>query len=370
MSRGEIGRTDESLPGAADAGLGWADFSRALRTSAVGGNVLLAAVSAGLAVWADGIGRFLLGGLLVLSVLLFLGQIAVAGMRTRQRVREQLLQTRHQEELSAAREEVARATEAAARAAAELAGGQALRARHAAALAALHDMWLGYSAPYTDDVELTYLIGTAAEADRVVEHRHTIPTPGSSLPFLQGRLTAPTQLDAETVTLAEIDMVTRSEDDRTTIRQIALTEKPGLLRCMFVFTPSISEPVSWYARYRMPGMWDILRGTGHDRLAWTPSPRTAGPDRSTLARLTVNFDFPPEAGDDVFVRDRDNRELKRLTGPDGSLRYRWTCDEPLPERYTWELWWARSLDALDAQPDARPDASVDTGPVDPVEQAG
>lgn len=344
MSRERMGQTDELPSVPAAAGLGLKDFSHALRTAAVGGNVLLAATSAGLAVWADGIGRYLLGGLLVLSVLLFFGQMAVAGIRMRQRAQLQLLQTRHQEELSAAREEVARATERAAQAAAEAAGSQALRARHAAVLAALHQMWLGYPAPYTDDLELTYLIGTSADGDRVLEHRHTTPARGASLPFLQGRLTSPTQLDVETITLADIDLVTRSEDDRTAIRQIALTEKPGLLRCMFVFTPSIAVPTGWYARYRMHGMWDTLRGTGHDRLTWTPSPRVADPTRSTLARLTVNFDFPPEAGDDVFVRDRDNRELKRLTGPDGSLRYRWSCEEPLPELYTWELWWARSVD--------------------------
>ena len=344
MSREQMGRTDQSSSVPAVAGLGWKDFSRAVRTAAVGGNVLLAAVSAGLAVWADGIGRYLLGGLLVLSVLLFLGQLAVAGFRLRQRTRFQLLQTRHQEELSAAREEVARATERAARAVADAAGNQTLRARHAAVLAALHEMWLGYPAPYTDDVELTYLIGTAADGDRVIEHRHTSPDRGASLPFLLGRLTTPTQLDTETVALAEIDIVTRSEDDRTAIRPVALTEKPGLLRCMFVFTPSIAEPTGWYARYRMRGMWDTLRGTGHDGLTWTPSPRVADPGRSTLARLTVNFDFPPEAGDDVLVRDQDNRDLKRLTGPDGSLRYRWTCEDPLPERYSWELWWARSVD--------------------------
>ena len=268
----EVDRTDEPPADPATAGLGWKDFSRALRTAAVGGNVLLAAVSAGLAVWTEGVGRYLLGGLLVLSVLVFLGQLAVAGIRLRQKAELQLQQTRHQEELSAAREEVARATESAARAAAEAAGSQALRGRHAAVLTALHEMWLGYPAPYTDDVELTYLIGASADGDRVIEHRHTTPAPGASLPFLQGRLTSPTQLDAETVTLAEIDMVTRSEDDRTAIRQIALTEKPGLLRCMFVFTPSITEPTGWYARYRMRGMWDTLRGTGHDRLTWTPSP--------------------------------------------------------------------------------------------------
>jgi hypothetical protein len=344
VSLDQMGRTDQSPAVRAAAGLGWKDFSKALRTAAVGANVLLAAASAGLAVWADGVGRYLLGGLLVLSVLLFLGQMATAGVRLRQQAQLQLQQTRHQEELSAAREEVARATERAARVAADAAGNQALRARHAAVLAALHEMWLGYPAPCTDDVELTYLIGTAADGDRVIEHRHTTPDRGASLPFLQGRLTAPTRLDAETVTLAEIDMVTRSEDDKTTIRPIALTEKPGLLRCMFVFTPSIAEPTGWYVRYRMHGIWDTLRGTGHDRLTWTPSPRVADPSRSTLARLTVNFDFPPEAGDDVFVRDRDNHELKRLTGPDGSLRYRWSCDEPLPERYSWELWWARPHD--------------------------
>jgi hypothetical protein len=91
-------------------------------------------------------------------------------------------------------------------------------------------------------------------------------------------------------------------------------------------------------------MWDVLRNTGHDVLTWTPAPRPADEARSTLGRLVVNFDFPPEAGDDVFVRDRDNRELKRLTGPDGCLRYRWEADLPRPERYEWDLWWARSPD--------------------------
>ena len=91
MTLDQVGRTDESPSDPAASGLGWKDFSRALRTAAVGGNVLLAAASAGLAVWADGVGRYLLGGLLVLSVLLFLGQIAVAGIRLRQQAQLQLL---------------------------------------------------------------------------------------------------------------------------------------------------------------------------------------------------------------------------------------------------------------------------------------
>jgi hypothetical protein len=315
-----------------------------LKSTAVGANVVLAAVSAGLAVWANGTGRWLLGILVAGCVLLFLGQVAVAWLRLRRRARAQLVETRHQQELSAAREEVARATERAAAAAAELSGLQALRGRYAAALAALHDMWLGYPAPYTDDLELTYLVGADAAGDRVIEHRRTMPHAGAALPCLESRLTTPTQLDAEAVSLAEIEMVTRSEDDRIAIRQVALAEQANLLRCLFVFRPSITEPTSWYARYRMRGMWDVLRATGHDTLTWTPTPRLADESRSTLSRLVVNFDFPPEAGDDVFVRDRDNRELKRLTGPDGCLRYRWEADVPLPERYEWDLWWARSPD--------------------------
>ena len=315
-----------------------------LKSTAVGANVVLAAISAGLAVWANGMGRWLLGILVAACVLLFLGQVAVAWVRLRRRARAQLVETRHQQELSAAREEVARATERAAAAAAELSGLQALRGRYAGALAALHDMWLGYPAPYTDDLELTYLVGADAGGDRVIEHRRTLPDAGAALPCLESRLTTPTQLDAEAVSLAEIEMVTRSEDDRIAIRQVALTEQANLLRCLFVFRPSITEPTSWYARYRMRGMWDVLRATGHDTLTWTPTPRLADGSRSTLSRLVVNVDFPPETGDDVFVRDRDNRELKRLTGPDGCLRYRWEADLPLPERYEWDLWWARSPD--------------------------
>jgi hypothetical protein len=345
VTRPGVRRTEEPTPPkpAAD-GLGWRAFAGTLKTTALGANVVLAAISTGLAVWAEGVGRWLLAGLVTVSVLLFLGQLAVAALRLRRKARVQLAETKHQQELSEAREEVARATERVAAAAAELAGLQALRGRYAATQTALHDMWLGYPAPYVDDVELTYLVGAGTEGDRVIEHRRTSPDRGAALPFLQGRLTTPTQLEAEAVGLADIEMVTRSEDDRITIRQIALTEKPGLLRCMFVFRPSITRPTGWYARYRMPGLWDVLRDSGHDRLAWTPSARVADPERSTLSRLVVNFDFPPEAGDDVFVRDRDNRELKRLTGPDGSLRYRWEADHPLPERYTWDLWWARSPD--------------------------
>jgi len=323
---------------------GRVDLLEPLKSIAVWANVVLAAISAGLAVWADGTGRLLLGLLVAASVLLFLGQVAGAWVRLRRQARAQLIESRHQQELSAAREEVARATERAAAAAAELSGLQALRGRCAAALSALHDMWLGYPAPYTDDLELTYLVGADAGGDRVIEHRRTTPDAGAALPCLESRLTTPTQLDAEAVSLAEIEMVTRSEDDRIAIRQIALTEKPYLLRCLFVFRPSITEPTSWYARYRMQGMWDVLRATGHDTLTWTPAPRVADGSRSTLSRLVVNFDFPPEAGDDVFVRDRDNRELKRLTGPDGCLRYRWEVDLPRPERYQWDLWWARSPD--------------------------
>lgn len=327
MPAQEVRRTGARDP---DTDLGMKDLSKAAKTSAVRANVLLAAISAGLAVWANGVGRWLLGGVVLLALVLFGSQVVWGSIRLR-----------HQRELASAREEVARATERAAAAAAEAASAQALRDRHTAVLAALHGMWLGYPAPYTDEVELTYLIGPDAAGDRVVEHRRTTPSPGAALPFLQGRLTAPTQLGADAVTLDDVEIVTRSEDDRTAIRQFALTEKPGLLRCMFVFTPSITEPTSWYARYRMPGMWDVLRETGHDRLAWTPAAAVADPARSTLSRLTVNFDFPPDTGEGVFVRDREHRELTRLTGPDGSLRYRWTCDSPLPERYTFELWLAR-----------------------------
>ncbi|CAA9239818.1 MAG: hypothetical protein AVDCRST_MAG41-1489 [uncultured Corynebacteriales bacterium] len=368
MTDPTLSRTDHSATAEkSNIQLTWKDFSTAVHGTAVGTNGLLAAVSTGLAVWADGLGRWVLCGLAAVLLVLFVGQVVVGSIRARQRERARLAEERHRTELTAlreesaaaqqeaveAREEAARTAERAAghaaEATAERARTQALHSRHGAALTALHDMWLGYPAPYTDDVELTYLVGADTGGDRVVEHRRTTPEPGSSLPFLQGRLTTPTQLDADAVSLADVEMVTRSEDDRTAIRQIALSEAPGLLRCMFVFRPAITEPVSWYARYRMPGMWDVLRDTGHDRLTWTPSPRVEDPERSTLIRLVVNFDFPPDAGEDVFVRDQDNHELKRLTGPDGSLRYRWETEAPRPERYGWDLWWARPLEGRRAR---------------------
>lgn len=362
MSTVGSSRQEPAVPGGTDPQpprLDPRDFAQALRTTAVSANVLLAALSAGLAIWAEGVGRYLLVGLLVILLLLFFGRIAVAWVTLRQRAQLQLLETRHQQELSEAREEVARATQRAADAATETAAAreqvarfrerasraegetQLLRSRHNAIVGALKDMWAGYPAPCTDEVELTYVIGEDGASDRVVEHRRTTPYAGAALPFLQARLTTPTDLDVDTITLVETDIVTRSEDDRIAIRQFPLVERPGLLRCMFVFTPAIAEPESWFARYRMPGMWNVLRATGHDRLTWTPSPRVADPSRSTATRLTVRFDFPLDAGDDVFVRDRDNRELLRTVGPEGSLRFEWTTDSPAPELYSWELWWAR-----------------------------
>ena len=339
MTEPPVGRTGDpalpdSPPDQVPDGLGVKHVTTSLKKTVVGSNVVLAAISTALAVWTDGIGRWLLAGLVVVSLLVFLGQLAVTRVRMRQQA---------QQELAEVREEVARATERTTEAVGELVTRRALAGRPAAALVALHDMWLGYPAPYTDDIELTYLIGTEAAGDRVVEHRRTRPHRGAALPFLQGRLTTPTQLGAEAVALADTEIVARSEDDKIAVRTIALTEQPGLLRCMFVFVPSIvGQPVDWFARYRMAGLWDTLRNTGHDRLTWTPTQRVGDPGDSTVARLTVNFDFPPDAGDDVFVRDGDNRELKRLSGPDGSLRYQWTCEDPPPELHTWELWWARA----------------------------
>lgn len=348
MTEPPVGRTDDPAlpdptPDPAPDGITVQDLAAPLKKTAVGSNAVLAAISTGLAVWTDGVGRWLLVGLATVSVLVFLGQLGAAHVRTQERRRREQAEARHRTELAAVRAEVVRATERTTEAVGELVTLQALAGRHSAALVALHDMWLGYPAPYTDDIELTYLIGTDAGGDRVVEHRRTRPHRGAALPFLQGRLTTPTQLGAEAVTLADTDIVARSEDDKIAVRPIALTEQPGLLRCMFVFVPSlVGAPVDWFARYRMPGLWDTLRHTGHDRLTWTPTQRLADPGDSTVARLTVNFDFPPDAGDDVFVRDGDNRELKRLSGPDGSLRYQWSCEDPPPELHTWELWWARA----------------------------
>ena len=63
----------------------------------------------------------------------------------------------------------------------------------------------------------------------------------------------------------------------------------------------------------------------------TAGPRPRRP-RSPCGRPPLTLSSPPGAGDDAFVRDRNSHELKRLAGPDGSLLYRWTHDDPRPER--------------------------------------
>ena len=127
MIESPVGQMDQAK--ANDGRSRWMDFLAPMKTTAVGANVVLAALSAGLAVWADGTGRWLLGVLVAGSVLLLLGQVGVVWLRLHRRSRDQLTEIRHQQELSAVRADLARTTERAAAAAAELSGLQALRGR-------------------------------------------------------------------------------------------------------------------------------------------------------------------------------------------------------------------------------------------------
>jgi hypothetical protein len=195
-----------------------------------------------------------------------------------------------------------------------------------------------YPAVYRDSLELTYHIGKTRDEDRVTERRCTRPKP--ALPFMLLCPTVPTPRDRR-VPFDQIGFqVGHDFGEVGTIRCILLEDAPQPIKYMICFSPSIREWVGWTIHYRMPGLWDELRGSEHeDHLTWTAVDRQADHAATTnLVHLTVNFVFPAGMGNPVVVQKFDRGSL---TGPiqtaDGLTLIRWDCPQPAPVSFQWLL---------------------------------
>lgn len=299
------------------------------RSALMAANFLVAGVSGLIAIWAAGAGRVVLLVVFGTAILVFSGQLAFLKVRAQERRRIAALQTRHRVELEATR-----------RAAAVHAGmdhpgprhGQQAESELSALRSALLGMCTGYPALYRDRVELTYVVGSEPGQDVVIEERDTEPGPGG-MPFFLCRLTAPTDISLGPPILGDLDLVSRTRDDQISVRPFAVSERPGLLRCLYLFAPTMSTRTVWSSRYRMPRLWDDFRTSGHDVLTWTPIPRPDDPNRSVVVRLGVTFEFEAGSGIDAVVYDDRNRPLQRIAAPGGRIRYRWSRQDPAPKTY-------------------------------------
>ena len=162
-------------------------------------------------------------------------------------------------------------------------GLQALRGRYAAALTALHDMWLGYPAPYTGRGGAD-LPGRRRGRTATGWSSTAVPcrTRAPALPFLQGRLTTPTQLDAEARDARrrrDGDPV-RGRPDRDPADRAHRDARPAALHVRLPPEHHRARPAGMRAT-GCPASGTCCAETGHDRLTWTPSPRCgrSGRDR-------------------------------------------------------------------------------------------
>lgn len=306
------------------------------RAALVTANFLVAGLSGLIAIWAVGPGEVLLLVLFGVAITVFSGQLALFKLRARERQRMAAIESRHRAELAAVRRSVAAMSARASRSASGIdRSGQAEQELHALR-SALLDTCNGYPPLYRDTVELTYVVGAGDEQDVVIEQRDTVPGPGG-LPFLLCRLTAPTDTSLGAPALRDLDLVSRTSDDQISIRPFAISERPGLLRCIYLFAPSLTRRTIWLSRYRMPRLWDDFRLSGQDYLTWTPIPRPDDPARSVVVQLGITFEFRADSAGDIVVHDERDRPLEQLPAPRGRIRYRWSRRDPEPRTYSWQV---------------------------------
>jgi hypothetical protein len=194
-----------------------------------------------------------------------------------------------------------------------------------------------YTAVYRDSLELTYYIGSTGDEDHVTEKRSTLPQP--TLPFIVLRPTVPPR--DRRVPFEEIDFgIDLDFGEIGVVQHVLLEDSPKPIKYVICFTPSVSERLGWTIRYRMPGLWNELRGSDRrDSLAWKVVDRREGRGVATnLVHFTVNFLFPRGIRNPSVSQADDQGSLTEPIEISGDLTLiRWDCPQPAPVTYRWNL---------------------------------
>ena len=298
---------------------------------------MVAIISGLLSIWSEESWRPVLIGISIAAALIFVAHLAYGRIRMSHRREVGALIAQHEEELSVLRRAAAAAPENRPKRESAYARRNHQLEHDLRSLRETLQEVLVRTTAYRDDVELTYVIGASAVEDVVIERRRTTPAVEAPLSLFTTRLTMPVEPETPLLRLDDVDLVARSEDDRISVRSFALTERTGLLRCLFAFFPAITEPTGWSVRYRVP-LWTRLRALGTDQLTWSPLARNDDPARSTIVILTVRFVFPRGTRQDVAVWDDSGAPVPCGEGEEPPT-FSWTTIDPDPRVYRWQVEW-------------------------------
>lgn len=186
---------------------------------------------------------------------------------------------------------------------------------------------------YSETLEVTVFVGEDGDGDRVVEKRVTTPDPLVTHRMI--RPIVPT-FSERIVRLADIEFTAHWAHGRIT--PLALREQINKLQVWLVFDPAMTSSTEWSVEYRPKGLWEPLRDTGWDQLAWDDRLSGANGKPSVFTDFTVRFRFP---GGDQPPSVKEQRGYGESAAPvrdsAGTWEVVWRDAKPAGRRYVWDL---------------------------------
>lgn len=184
---------------------------------------------------------------------------------------------------------------------------------------------------FEERVEITLLVGEQDGQDVVIERRWTTPRP-----YLVYRIVGPILPAGQPVETDHLALSCTMEGQDTHVEVHLVRDADGRPLAMILFQPGLRVETEWVLRYQCPKLWDPLRRTGEDTLAWA----TATLDQRhppKIDALTVKVIFPGSWTRAGLV-ERNNRGVIRTERlATGQTQLTWHHDAPTAGAYHWTL---------------------------------
>ena len=187
---------------------------------------------------------------------------------------------------------------------------------------------------FRERVEITVSIGETPAEDAVVERRWTTPKP-----YLVYRLTRPIvpMEPAQALTVEDLAVSCEVVGRDVGVAVQAIRDRKRRHQLLVTFQPGLEEETEWVLRYRVPGLWDPLRGQGEDSMFWQPGVLETDHSATSITDVTVRFVFPY----DVTTMDVAERRGLGVTEEEHLLDTRrvlvWRDLQPGGASYRWLL---------------------------------
>jgi hypothetical protein len=205
---------------------------------------------------------------------------------------------------------------------------------------------------YEEQLEIEVIIGQENGADRIIERHTTRPVPGNFpaeraaiVPFRRFRPIIPSDPRIP-ITFADLQMRSRLENGSPVdIKIFSLTETRQAIVVFAKFTPALDKETTWVIEYISPGLWEPLRRTNSDQLAWEVA--GAGGQHSPFRELVIRFVFPSDTAR-MSVRETDGEgtvkeDQSHTLGPCQT----WVESNPKARKYHWEISYTRTAQVAD-----------------------